>query len=410
MEVLDVMLLGRRVGVLEYSGNKFAFMYLPEYLESDGAVPISYSLPLQKMPFDNDVSRTFFENLLPPDSVRKRLGKVLHLSRNNIFGFLKAIGGDCAGAISLHPQEERTEVQERPCLRELTDEEAIRVLAGLHKRPLNLGQEAGFRISGTGAQDKLIACVRDGKIFLPLFGAPSTHIIKTPVEAFPHSVHNELFCMKLAQSCGMPVPKCEILLFGGVSYYCVERYDRDIKEGKVTRVHQEDFCQLAGVSGERKYESEGGPGIATCFQIIRKMRMNAAAQLDFFKRIIFNFLIGNGDAHAKNFSVLYRGKSISIAPAYDLLCTEVYPSLLHESAMSIGGDVEFSRIDLNSFRRMANDCGVRDGLIQSMVADMASSINDRANELAEDLQKNYPSPVYDMIRGIIQKHTQQVCE
>ncbi|MBQ7650054.1 MAG: type II toxin-antitoxin system HipA family toxin, partial [Victivallales bacterium] len=343
----------------------------------------------------------------PPDSVRKRLGKILHLSRNNIFGFLKAIGGDCAGAISLHPQGWMQDAAEQPSLRDLEDDEAVEILTGLHKRPLNLGQEAGFRISGTGAQDKLIACVHDGKIALPLYGSPSTHIIKTPVEAFPHSVHNEFFCMRLAKACGIPVPNCAILQFGGTPYYCVERYDRTVKDGKVVRLHQEDFCQLLATPPEHKYESEGGPSIVDCFKVIRKMRVNAAGQLDFFRRIIFNFIIGNGDAHAKNFSVLYRGKSISIAPAYDLLCTEIYPSLLAENAMAIGGDSAFDRIDSNSFRRMANACGVREGLILPLLNEMTETIGDKAQALADSLVETQPSPVYDKILGVIQRHVGQ---
>ena len=409
METLVVMLLGKRVGVLEYANGMLSFSYDKDYLASSDAVPVSYSLPLHPMPFDNDAVKTFFENLLPPDNVRKRLGKILHLSRNNIFGFLKAIGGDCAGAISLHPQEEIVESRNQPCLRELTDDEAIGILTGLHKRPLNLGKEDGFRISGTGAQDKLIACVHDGRIALPLYGTPSTHIIKTPVEAYPNSVFNELFCMKLAKVCGIPVPNCEILTFGGIPYYCVERYDRATEDGRVRRLHQEDFCQLLGIPSDHKYESEGGPSIAACFQIIRKMRINAAGQLDFFRRIIFNFLIGNGDAHAKNFSVLYRGKGISIAPAYDLLCTKIYPSLMDESAMAIGGDNAFESIDAGSFRRVATACGVRDGLILPLLKEMTEDIDDKANKLGEELLQTHPSPVYDEIRTVIKTHVRQIC-
>ena len=166
---------------------------------------------------------------------------------------------------------------------------------------------------------------------------------------------------------------------------------------------------MLSIPSDHKYESEGGPSIAACFQIIRKMRINAAGQLDFFRRIIFNFLIGNGDAHAKNFSVLYRGKGISIAPAYDLLCTKIYPSLMDESAMAIGGDNAFESIDSGSFRRMATACGVRDGLILPLLKEMTDSIDDKANKLGEELLKTHPSPVYDEIRSVIKSHVLQIC-
>ena len=168
METLNVFLLGKLAGFLESDKGTLSFRYSEDYLQDPSAVPLSFTLPLQKDAFDDQTTSVFFDNLLPPDVVRKRLGKILHLSRHNIFGFLKAIGGDCAGAVSLYPAEnEETVSANPPSLRELTNEEAVEILTQLPKRPLNLGRDEGFRISGTGAQDKLIACVKDNKILLP---------------------------------------------------------------------------------------------------------------------------------------------------------------------------------------------------------------------------------------------------
>ena len=85
MERLDVFLLGERVGVLESDRGNLTFHYLPDYLRKADAAAISYSLPLQSESFDSAVTSVFFDNLLPPAVVRKRLGKILHLSRHNIF-------------------------------------------------------------------------------------------------------------------------------------------------------------------------------------------------------------------------------------------------------------------------------------------------------------------------------------
>ena len=142
MERLDVFLLGQRVGVLESDRGSLSFRYLPEYLRKNDAVAISYSLPLQPEPFDSPTTGVFFDNLLPPDVIRKRLGKILHLSRHNMFGFLKAIGGDCAGAIALYPPSgTESEAASAPTLRELSEEEASQILTDLPKRPLNIGKE-----------------------------------------------------------------------------------------------------------------------------------------------------------------------------------------------------------------------------------------------------------------------------
>ncbi|MBE6372135.1 MAG: type II toxin-antitoxin system HipA family toxin [Lentisphaerae bacterium] len=404
MEKLDVFLLGKRVGVLESDRGKLTFHYLPEYLRKTNAAAISYSLPLQSEPFDPAVTGVFFDNLLPPDVVRKRLGKILHLSRHNIFGFLKAIGGDCAGAIALYPPSgTETAGTSAPTFRKLSDEEAAQILMDLPKRPLNLGKEEGFRISGTGAQDKLIACVKKGKILLPLFGAPSTHIIKPPVAAYHDSVFNEFFCMRLAQTMGLPAPECEILTLKDVPYYCVTRFDRQTADGQISRLHQEDFCQLFSVDPEKKYENEGGPTIPQCFRLIRKMRLGTAGQVDFLRRIIFNVLIGNGDAHAKNFSVLYRGKNIRLAPVYDLLCTEIYDSLAHETAMSIGGETSFAGITRESFSQMARECKIRSDLVMTLIDEMLEKITPASKSLAGELNRQHPSTVYAEICRIIKR-------
>lgn len=404
MEQLDVFLLGERVGVLESDRGKLTFHYLPEYLQRLDAAAISYSLPLQSEPFDPVVTSVFFDNLLPPEVVRKRLGKILHLSRHNIFGFLKAIGGDCAGAIALYPPAcTKTADASAPTFRELTDEEASQILMDLPKRPLNIGKEEGFRISGAGAQDKLIACVKEGRIVLPLYGAPSTHIIKPPVAAYRDSVFNEFFCMRLAQKMGLPVPECGILTLKDVPYYCVTRFDRQNEDGRISRLHQEDFCQLFSVDPEKKYESEGGPTIPQCFQLIKKMRLGAAGQIDFLRRIIFNVLIGNGDAHAKNFSVLYRGKGIRLAPVYDLLCTEIYDSLAHETAMSIGGETAFAGITRGRLSKMALECKVRPELILSLLDEMLEKITVASKNLADELNRQHPSAVYAEICRIIER-------
>ena len=404
MEQLDVFLLGERVGVLESDRGNLSFRYLPEYLKQADAVAISYSLPLQSEPFDSPTTGVFFDNLLPPDVVRKRLGKILHLSRHNIFGFLKAIGGDCAGAIALYPPSgAESEASSKPTFRELSEDEAAQILMDLPKRPLNIGKEEGFRISGTGAQDKLIACLRDGKILLPLFGAPSTHIIKPPVVEYSESVFNEFFCMRLAQAMELPAPECEILTLKNVPYYCVTRFDRQVVDGETCRLHQEDFCQLLSVDPEKKYEDAGGPTIPKCFQLIKKMRIGTVGQVDFLRRIIFNVLIGNGDAHAKNFSVLYCGKSVKLAPVYDLLCTEIYDSLAHETAMSIGGETAFDKLDRECFSRMAQDCKIRPALAMTLIDEMLEKINATSKPLADELNRQHPSQVYAEICRIIER-------
>ncbi len=407
---LDVYLLGARVGRIDYTShhNEMRFAYDADYLMRSDALPLSFSLPLQKAPFDSDRTTVFFENLLPPDQVRRKLGPVLHLSRHNLFGFLEALGGDCAGAISLWPPG-RVPTEDKASLRELDENEADEILSSLKKRPLYVNGIDGYRISGAGAQSKLIACVRNGRISLPLFGAPSTHIIKTAVEDYPDSVFNEAFSMRLAERLGLKTAKSGLISVKGRIYYWTERYDREVTNGRILRLHQEDFCQVVGVSGELKYESEGGPSFVTCMEAMAKMRMALADRFAFVDRMIFNYLIGNADAHGKNSSVLYRGRDgKSLAPVYDVMCTAVYPSLSRVNAMSIGGAKGFDDVTRQSFAAMAEEAGMRPPLVLRRLDAMAKFIQQAARAVAEELEADWPSGVYAKIEAVIRDQAGRV--
>jgi len=162
-ERLKVYLNGIHAGFLSWDSelDVFSFSYIPDYLGRDKAVPMSKSLPL--------VSRAFFENLLPPDVVLRKLEKILHHDRRNTFAFLKELGGDCAGAISLCPEDVEPGSADDSIL-ELSEDEADEILRALPERPLLQGLVEGYRISVAGAQDKLVARVRSERLALPLHG------------------------------------------------------------------------------------------------------------------------------------------------------------------------------------------------------------------------------------------------
>ena len=186
MDRLSVWFQGLRAGALDYDErtNSFTLAYDPDYLARTDAAALSVSLPLREAAYDPYVSRKFFENLLPPEVVRRKLELVLHISVGNVFGCLKALGRDCAGAISVYPDDERPDETADEQLLELSDAEAEAAILSLPQRPLLIGAYDGFRMSAAGAQDKLIARIRQGKLVLPLFGAASTDIIKPEVARF----------------------------------------------------------------------------------------------------------------------------------------------------------------------------------------------------------------------------------
>lgn len=407
MESLNVYLCGRPVGKLCDDNGTMFFAYSEEYLASGCREPLSYSLPLRAEPYSQTEIEPFLSGLLPDDIIRTRLGRLLQIPRENTFAFLRAIGGDCAGAIAFF-EGDAPRLSE-PSYRRLSDAEAGRILDNLEKRPLDIGED-GFRISGAGAQDKLIACFDRKGVFLPLEGTPSTHIIKTAIPGFPDSVENECFSMKLAAACGLKAAKCQMALIGGRRRFVCERYDRESTETGVRRLHQEDLCQMLGVDPKRKYESLGGPGVSAILKLFRELGLPAPDTLAFIDGLIFNFLLGNGDAHGKNFSILYRDGVGSMAPMYDLMSTAVYPEVSQRLAMKIDGEYSFKWITRNKFLRLAEKDGIAPRLMEKHLDRMARKIIIKAETVAARLKKDFPSDCYRRIIDGIQLRVNRITE
>ena len=408
--VLNVYLKSRFCGQLSWESerNRYEFRYDRTYLDDPQSERLSFSLPLQAEPFDEDRSYRYFANLLPPEVVRRKLEKCLHVSRNNVFGFLKAIGGDCAGAVALYPPGARPNPGEAERLRELDETAAADILKSLRRRPLYAAGEDGYRYSAAGAQDKLVVRVKDGRLFLPLDGAPSTHIVKPGAADFPESVANELFCQRLADRLGVRAAEASVIVIGGERYYVTRRFDREVVDGRLRRLHQEDFCQMMSVDPEMKYESDGGPGFADLSTTLRRLHATLGETLALMDMFVFNFLIGNADAHAKNYSVVYRRRRPLLAPLYDAVSTAVYPDLSRDYAMGIGGETLMGRIGRDHFARLSEDCGMSPQLLLGRLDAMIGRILPVARELAADLNREWPSEVYEKIVAVIGQQLKSV--
>ena len=403
VERLNVFAFDRFVGTLSYDDhvNAFEFKYDASYLSSPDARELSQSLPLGDQPFDVLKSKAFFENLLPPEVVRRRLEKIVHISYGNVFGYLKALGGDCAGAVSLYEDGVvPSSVPER--LKVLSEEESDELLKILPQRPLLVDKIEGYRISGAGAQDKLIARWDGKAIALPLYGTASTHIIKPPMTRFPETVANECFCQRLAAKVGLPAAESGMLKVKSTPYYWTKRFDRIETDDGVRRLHQEDFCQMMGYFAEQKYEFEGGPSLVRCLRFLRTSRVGAAGMLRFLDYALFGFLIGNADAHGKNYAILYNGSRVEVAPQYDLMSTVAYPELGDRPAMRIGGADSFRDVGRENFKAMAQKAEIDARLVLSRLDDMAGRIQGAAAELATEMSdEGHPSPIYARIGEVI---------
>jgi len=330
-------LTGALVQTLE---GRIEFSYNRDWLESKGVHPLSQSLPLQPETFEERECIGFFGGLLPEEYNREIIARNLGITARNDFAMLREIGGECAGAVSLVEPETVLEKAEHRYA-SISESELIEILDQLPQRPLLAGR-AEVRLSLAGAQNK-VALFKEGEDFsLPLHESPSSHILKPEWERFPGLSLNEAYCLNLARRSGLPTTEAEATTFGPHRCLVVERYDRILdKAGKLQRLHQEDFCQALGIPTRIKYQNEGGPDLASCFQLIRSASTRPARDLiHLFNVIIFNFLIGNNDAHGKNFSLLYTQKggqqSVQLAPLYDLVSTASYPELSQKMAMKIG--------------------------------------------------------------------------
>jgi len=351
------------VGYLESTPDRgVMFRYDRDYLASNKAHPLSRSLPLRDSPYSQAASMPFFSGLLPDGELRRRIASYLHISETSTFKLLDALGGECAGTVSLLREGQEAEAIE-PGYDELAAGQLEELIRNSELRPL-LAPTGGARLSLAGAQDKIPLYHRDGRWFRPRGGAPSSHILKPASPVFPDLPANEYFSMRLAAALGIAVAPVELAEFGRPTLI-VERYDRSrMPDGSIRRIHQEDSCQALGIMPEEKYEADGGPGFAAISRLLRETCAEPLAAIEALIEIaLFNFLIGNCDAHGKNFSLLYRDRGPALAPFYDLVSTTIYPELSTKLSMRIGSEYRIDHIGTADFEAFAKDIGVKPRLV-----------------------------------------------
>jgi serine/threonine-protein kinase HipA len=287
----------------------------------------------------------------------------------------------------------------------LSGQEVVAILDELPRRPMLAGKD-GLRLSLAGAQDKLPVVFDGARIGLPLNGTPSSHILKPAIHAVEDSVINEGFCMVLADAMQLKPAKSKIHFVLDRSFLLVERYDRLIDaQGHRQRVHQEDFCQALGVVPEMKYQNEGGPDLRQCFDLVRSATRPSAPQvLRLLDCVIFNALIGNHDAHAKNFSLLYSGKAPVLAPFYDTLSTAVYPTLTPKMAMKIGSKYKFSEVEKRHWEQFAQGVGFTKAQVKRRILELANLLPATARKLQSDPGHSFAgNPVVKQINTLIEQ-------
>jgi len=366
---------------------------------------LSVSLPVRVERFPNDQTRPFFEGLLPEGAVREQVARERGVSAQNAFGLLAEIGAECAGAVVIVPEGHEPAATDISSVRWLSDGELANAVANLPAHPL--GGSTDVRVSLGGVQQKLIVTrAPNGRFGQPLGGAPSTHIIKPGTEAWADIAANEAFCLRVARCCGLTTASSETIDIGGTHCLVVERFDRTLSDDmRIVRLHQEDFCQALGVLPDSKYESEGGPSIQQIVAAIREIGGAPAADVNAFLRAVaLNFLVGNSDAHGKNFGLLYdHHNGARLAPLYDVVSTAVY-EVTTRMAMFIGGEEEPAMVTGAEWRRLAIECTVNASLLLRDIRQLgARAIECGGAVAATAVAEGWYRPIIDEIRAVVEE-------
>ncbi|MDQ6805019.1 MAG: type II toxin-antitoxin system HipA family toxin [Actinomycetota bacterium] len=399
-----------RVGKLDLTGERtreYSFRYL------DTQRPISLSLPTSTTSFTPAESRPFFEALLPEGAIREQIAATLKLAASDSYELLAELGRDCAGALQII---ERERLSDLPSVRWLEPIELDQLIHELPQRPLGIAPgDRRVRLSLAGVQRKAVLVGdRAGRFGEPLDGMPSTHILKPqpPDDEYPDIAHNEFFCMRLAERCRLLAAKVELITADGRACLVVERFDRDISSSPVRRLHQEDLSQALGLTPDFKYQRPGWtvPSYASLAVLLDQHSLRPGVdRLAAAQAAVFNFLVANADAHAKNISLLHEPGGIRIAPLYDVACTGAYPELSTELALAIGDELDPSRVGAAQWSDLAFDFQLNPRAFERERQRLASAVPGEALKLlAQARGEGWHRPILEAIAELIAQRAQQL--
>jgi serine/threonine-protein kinase HipA len=329
-ERLAVWLGRHRVGALERSGA--TIRYVPE-IDAPLSVAASGSEP-----WSPELTRNWFDGLLPEESRRSRLASRFDLRPEDTFGLLREVGWECAGAVAVLPDDR---IPATGTYRGVTDDELgdlLDALPSIAEIP-----DAEIRMSLGGAQDKLLVAWRDGGWALPLDGAPSTHILKPEPERFPGLAVAEAWAMDVARRATPTAEATVARSLGSRPVLVVTRFDRVVlPSGDVRRLHQEDLCQVIGAPPSAKYASNplrpGSPSLARLAEVLADRAANPASELlRLLTQVVISVALRNTDLHAKNLSIVNDRGVARLTPVYDVSPTTAFIERQRTMGLPVGG-------------------------------------------------------------------------
>ncbi len=372
---------------------------------------ISLKLPLQKDDYpaeEGGIAHRFFANLLPEAGVRDQIVRDLKIP-NTDFDLLCAIGGECAGALSLLPVERNPDKYNN--YKKLDDENLIQLIR--RRGQILIAREPKDeqpRLSLAGAQNKCPVLIREGEYYLPVHEAPTSHILKFEIPDYSNIPAYETYTTFLAQNIGLPTVEIELHQLDKHYFTVIRRYDRfENNQRNIVRLHQEDFCQALGYSYNNKYENEQGPSFPDCYRLVRDNSSDPVTDAEnLLKWIIFNYIAGNSDGHAKNLSFLYKENGeIRLAPFYDLVCTRAIERINTQLAFGIGGNSDPGHITGKNWENLARDCDIGSRYLLNLLLQTTEQISDTAAEVKKSFESRYGD--YPALQRIDQVIHEQSC-
>jgi serine/threonine-protein kinase HipA len=344
------------VGQVDVAADgSLSLRYADRWLQTTGAFPLSVTMPLRAAPYPSGVISPWLANLLPEEEQLQVLTRSLGLDQADVLAVLAEIGGDTAGALSFGAATDRALWAYTPLTTFYdTPDPSLaleRHFEDLGRRPFLVGEE-GVRQSLAGGQKKSALAVlapdgapvlrlpQEGDVLaISLNGAPSTLIVKPDNPNLPGITENEVWCLRMAQAIGIEAAQTTILQSSKRTAIGVLRYDRRVgRNGQLLRLHQEDFAQANGLPPGRKYERGTLPGLDLKTLLETGRHVSASDALALLDQVIFNILVANTDAHAKNYSLILRvGAAPRLAPLYDVSTELSWPHVVKTYAQFIDG-------------------------------------------------------------------------
>ncbi len=398
---------GQKVAALSHEprNDHWSLDYDAAWMQRPDAFPLSPALSLQAPAEGYAVGavKRFVENLLPEGRALDITATTYRVSKSNIYALISALGTETTGAFRFWPADQAPPAIAATPPREVTREELDQRLAERDEFPLAVW-DGKVRMSIAGVQDKLMVYIDQplddgGRLFLVEPPLASTHILKPEPsrELTPHLVVNEHYCMSLARRMKLPVAEVGIYRTPR-PVLVIRRFDRVARQGaggpEVQRLHIIDACQASDLPATYKYERNFGNGehvrniregmsFEVLFDRVEQTISKAVARMTLLRWALFQFLIGNSDAHGKNFSFFVHREGLEPAPWYDLVSVVQYPGIDHELAMAWGDAFTLEEVTAFALADFAQRCGVDRKLLRREARRMARLATDLAPQQAQ---------------------------